>query len=503
MLPILRDDALASTDNGVALRLCLPWIRSLPLTSVADLAIVIDGEPLDVLVTIDDRRVAPEHLTDEDGWWFVQDRLSLESDGMLRPGAHDVSVSFRLVIPYLPAGPDAPLVLPFHAEAALTLDALHHPRQKDGAELLGAASGSGAAATELRIRDHAPPSEPLPQGWTLGASAFNWTPEVIRADRPVPEIAVGIVTHGVADVIELELGQLWRSFPDPADGDADALRSALDAVGGSVSIVGASIDDWRTATRRRSEGERLAFLLPQLRAAHRVGARGVRLPLGQAGPNLLQRLQPALEQLDLVLYEEAQGHQTPENPAVADAYETIARLDDPRIRLLIDISMLMPALPVTYLSLLRDGGVPASLVDALATDWRSPALDAEVIGLLRSGEVPPAVHTAYMNLLVRFGRSDADDLRSILPLTGAFHLKFWDLDDADGRVSAPIRDLGRLLAAHGWRGSLTSEWGGHEWLEDDPTAMTRRHVALARTALARGAASLTDPKEKPAQPSWL
>jgi hypothetical protein len=418
---------------------------------------------------------------------------------MLRPGVHDVSVSFRLVIPYLAAGPDAPLVLPFRAEAALTLDALHHPRHDDRAEPLSAAPGSQTGSTELRIRNDAPPSEPLPAGWTLGASSFNWTPDVIRADRPSSEIAVGIVTHGVADVIELELGQLWRSFPDPADADAGALRSALDAVGGSVSIVGASIDDWRTVTRRRTEGERLAFLLPQLRAAHRLGARGVRLPIGQAGPGLLQRLRPALEQLDLVLYEEAQGHQTPENPAVAEAYETIARLDDPRIRLLIDISMLMPALPATYLALLRDGRVPASLVDALAAEWRSPAMDAEVIGLLRSGEVPPAVHTAYMNLLVRFGRSDAADLRSILPLTGAFHLKFWDLDDTDGRVSAPISDLGRLLAAHGWRGSLTSEWGGHEWLEDDPTTMTRQHLGLARIALARGAASLTDPKEI----SWL
>ena len=30
MLPILRDDALAATDDGITLRLCLPWIRSLP-----------------------------------------------------------------------------------------------------------------------------------------------------------------------------------------------------------------------------------------------------------------------------------------------------------------------------------------------------------------------------------------------------------------------------------------------------------------------------------------
>ena len=92
-----------------------------------------------------------------------------------------------------------------------------------------------------------------------------------------------------------------------------------------------------------------------------------------------------------------------------------------------------------------------------------------------------------MNLLVRFGRSHASDLRDILPLVGAIHLKFWDLDDADGRVSAPIRDLGAELARSGFTGTLCSEWGGHEWLVDaDAADMTRRHLALARSALAEG-----------------
>jgi hypothetical protein len=92
-----------------------------------------------------------------------------------------------------------------------------------------------------------------------------------------------------------------------------------------------------------------------------------------------------------------------------------------------------------------------------------------------------------MNLLVRFGRSDAADLRGILPLVGAFHLKFWDLDDTDGRVSQPIRDLGAELAGTDFTGTLCSEWGGHEWLDDDAALMTRAHLALARTALSTGA----------------
>ena len=145
--------------------------------------------------------------------------------------------------------------------------------------------------------------------------------------------------------------------------------------------------------------------------------------------------------------------------------------------------MLMPSLPPSYLELLREGGVPQPLLQRLATDWRDPATNAAVIDVLRSGGVPPQVHTAFMNLLVRFGRSDAADLRGILPLVGAFHLKFWDLDDTDGRVSQQIRDLGAELVGTDFAGTLCSEWGGHEWLDDDPTTMTRNHLALAGRAL--------------------
>ena len=325
----------------------------------------------------------------------------------------------------------------------------------------------------------------IPHGWTLCASSFNWTPEITAARRTAHDIVAGIA-DSVAKTIELEPGLLWRSFPAPQDAEVDELRHSLAARGASVSIVGASLDDFTSPTKRRTLQERLDFLVPQIQAAHRVGASGVRLPIGQAGTELLTLVQPLLHKLDLVLYEEVQGQQTPGSPAVEPALEAIAGLADDHVRVLVDISMLMPALPVTYLEELRQGGVSPDLLARLQNDWRDPATLDAVTALLRSGNVPPRIHTLFMNLLIRFGRSDAADLQGILPLVGAFHLKFWDLDDDGGRVSQPLRDLGGLLSRHGFSGTLTSEWGGHEWLQDDPTEMTRRHLALAASALAAG-----------------
>ena len=467
-LPILLDDALARTADGVALRISLPWIRSLPVSSLQDLEVSIDGTPLT------DLRIRPGG-----DWWFLQDRLVVEAAHRLDDGPHEVAVSFRLLIPYLQAGPDGPLILPFHHARTLVAEVAADAGASDA---LGRDPGA-----EATTRVPPAPSADLPASWTLAASAFNWTPEAVRAARPAAAIAAGVVRDGVASVIEIEPGQMWRGFPTPGDDEVDAFRAEIASADGTVSIVGASLDDWDASGRRRDDDERLAFLLPQLRAAHRVGADGVRLPIGQAGSALLARLLPHLQELDLVLFEEAQGRQTPVDPQTARALEAIASLDDPHVRVLVDSSMLMPALPVTYLDALRAAGFERALLDRLTTGWRDPATIDVLVSTLRAGGVPPHAHALFMDMLVRFGRSDAEVLRDILPLIGAFHLKFWDLEDADGRVSNPIRDLGAELGRAGFAGTLCSEWGGHEWLDADPGAMTRAHLALAARSLAAGA----------------
>src|SRR3712207_5392387 len=168
----------------------------------------------------------------------------------------------------------------------------------------------------------------LPDGWTLAASSFNWTPDVILAERSALEIVAGIASDGVATTIELEAGQVLRSFPDPDPGEVEALRVAVEDAGGRIGIVGASIDDFTATGERRAEDERYAFLLPQLHAASRLGASGIRLPIGQAGAPLIGRIRPLLHELDLILFEEIQGQQTPQSPQTRPAVDAIADLDD-------------------------------------------------------------------------------------------------------------------------------------------------------------------------------
>ena len=121
----VREDALTATSAGFELRLGLPWIRSMPLSSVLGLTVEIDGVPMapgEVSVLLGPREVMAADLQAESGWWFVQDRLVLAGRRKLDPGTHGIAVDFQLLVPYLQARPGSPLVLPFHVEARLELD---------------------------------------------------------------------------------------------------------------------------------------------------------------------------------------------------------------------------------------------------------------------------------------------------------------------------------------------------------------------------------------------
>ncbi|KQZ85835.1 hypothetical protein ASD56_06020 [Microbacterium sp. Root166] len=123
-LHALRADALSSTTDGFALRLSLPWIRSLPVASLSGPVVRIDGAPSGpLLVQIGDRSIPSEALVHEREWWFVQDRVVLRGRRPVAPGAHEVTVVFELVVPYLQSGPDGPLRLPFTASRTLVTDA--------------------------------------------------------------------------------------------------------------------------------------------------------------------------------------------------------------------------------------------------------------------------------------------------------------------------------------------------------------------------------------------
>lgn len=103
---------MTTRPDGLAIALTLPWYRSLWLSSVSDISVVIDGRQVrneDMSVELADRVYRINELPDQwDVLWFIQDRLVVvvpmdepppEGDEV------DVEVTVDLRLPYMQIAP--------------------------------------------------------------------------------------------------------------------------------------------------------------------------------------------------------------------------------------------------------------------------------------------------------------------------------------------------------------------------------------------------------------
>jgi hypothetical protein len=98
-----------------------------------------------------------------------------------------------------------------------------------------------------------------------------------------------------------------------------------------------------------------------------------------------------------------------------------------------------------------------------------------------AGPVLDATVTAF----VRMGHGTTEEWRRLFPWVRHVHAKYWDWEDAESQVVVPQAHCLAELAAAGYEGSVSSEWGGSEWhgLEVDTVALTRRHLDALRGAV--------------------
>jgi hypothetical protein len=109
---ILTDDSLSRRPEGVAIALKVPWYRSLWLSSVSDVLVVVEGReiPRDELrAELGERSYRIEELQEQwDVLWFLQDRLQIVIPLDPPPDAGEevqVEVTLDLRLPYMQIAP--------------------------------------------------------------------------------------------------------------------------------------------------------------------------------------------------------------------------------------------------------------------------------------------------------------------------------------------------------------------------------------------------------------
>jgi hypothetical protein len=322
--------------------------------------------------------------------------------------------------------------------------------------------------------------------WVI--TLFSFTGPLLEARHRPDEILGAVLESGLSRNVEIDAPQHFRSYPAFDDAELGRTRDLLERHGARLNVLGCYHDASPAPGVFLSHDQSVDQLDRQIRAARRLGAWGVRLGLGFAPEAVLTALVPTLEETGLMWVEEVQGPCRPDSEQLHRRLEFAARLRTDRVAFLLDLSLCMPALPASYVQALHRHGATPALIERLQQAWN--AADHRTATALLRAELGAAASSQlaslYVTPLTRFGCGTVADWRWFLPDVAAVHLKYWDLDDAAGAVSTPIRELRSALADIGYSGTFCSEWGGHEWMSADPTTMTLGHRRLFDAAAPHG-----------------
>jgi len=123
---VIKAESLLASDDGYAVLIRIPWYRSLPLASLVELEIELDGVPADTAaatITIDgrDHTLASLAQTWEE-FWFIQDwaRVAIRANPVAKGERHELRVRAAFSIPYIIVGPRTPLLNAVEETATLT-----------------------------------------------------------------------------------------------------------------------------------------------------------------------------------------------------------------------------------------------------------------------------------------------------------------------------------------------------------------------------------------------
>lgn len=480
---LIQDDSLRPHPDGLALSLTLPWYRSLWLSSVSTITLTIDGTPVpasDLSFELGGTRYTLDELPDQsETLWYLQAHplLVVRRDRPVALGdTLDVTIHGELRLPYMQIAPGKDggpgMYVPNVVHQSLTLTATDAPAAPPA---LVAATAPAPAAE----------GDPFRLGLTLYSASAEFRAGWYDFDGLLDRVA----ELGIGPGIEIVASQVLPTYPRVSDDFERTWRAAFDRHGFDASSFGANLDMGRRRDRDMTPDEEFEFSKLMFEGAKKLGFPLVRIQ--SAKPELLRRLLPIAEQLELKLAYEIHAPMGPNAEPILKVRETYAELDSPLLGFVADFSSTMHAMSPTLLRAVRRAGLDDEAVDRLQQIWATDATmrerQEEFIAYLRGRDFDPGRLGSFAHLAFNMhGHVDPREWGDIMPQILHVHAKFYDIDGTGQEPAIDYPEHVRVFVEGGYRGYWSSEWEGHAFAElgeVDPLVLVRKQHDLIRTAM--------------------
>src|ERR687886_85579 len=195
----------------------------------------------------------------------------------------------------------------------------------------------------------------------LGLTLYSLTSEWAAGRYDLAGLLDVVDAAGIGPGIEIVASQTIRTYPEVTPEFVRAWRDAFDRHGFVPSSFGCNLDMGRR--RDMTPDEEYEFTATQFRSAHALGFPLVRIQ--SAKPELIRRLLPLAEELDLTMGWELHAPLGPNSPKVLEIRETYEEIGSERLGFVADFSATMHAMSPTILRKLGKMGLGAEELERL------------------------------------------------------------------------------------------------------------------------------------------
>jgi len=487
---LLDDASLRTHPDGLALALTLPWYRSLWLSSVSSLRLTVDGQDIpagNLSLELGGVRYAlPDLPAQSDTLWYLQEHplLIATTESPVALGEqHTVRLIGELRLPYMQIAPGQDggpgMYVPNFVNQTLELTV----------------TDRAAAAPELTTAVTPPPPKAEEDPFSLGLTLYSASAEFRAGWYDFDGLLNRVAELGIGPGIEIVASQVLPTYPNVTDDFVRSWQRAFDKHGFTASSFGANLDMGRRRDRDMTPDEEYEFTQTLFHGAKKLGFPLVRIQ--SAKPELLRRLLPLAEDLELKLAYEIHAPLGPNSPEIMKVRDVYAELDSPLLGFVADFSSTMHSMSPTLLRAVRRAGLDDEAVERLQAIWGTEApmrvRQEEFIAYLRGRDFDPARLGSFAHLAFNMhGHVSPKEWADIMPQIMHVHAKFYDIDEQGNEPAIDYPELVRVFVEGGYRGYWSSEWEGHAFAElgeVDPLLLVRKQHDLIRKSMRTALAS--------------
>jgi sugar phosphate isomerase/epimerase len=328
-------------------------------------------------------------------------------------------------------------------------------------------------------------------GLRLGSILFSFTNEYHGRQYSLEQLLEEVARRGIGPGVEIVGFSAIRGFPYVSETFAGKFRNTLARLGLEPSCMALNADLYLRPDCPMTPDESLAYHVTQLEATAMLGFPVARYQF-LAGTEVIRRLLPIAERLNVKLGLEIHAPHKVDSPEVMEYREMYAKENSPYLGFIPDFGSSANAISPAYLRFVRQLGTPEGLILLIQEIWNEPDDPARPLGkhedfaarAKAAGFGDRNLSECFMAFGL-FSRQEPRRWLEIMPQIVHIHAKFHDIDENGNVPNIPYDEILPLFVEAGYKGYMSSEWEGHFFSDDPGLPMVEAHHAMCKRILGR------------------